>query len=119
MGMLLDVGHANIHVRSDDNGGEHRGDIAAYVRRLPHEFLEVHLSDNKGVEDDHMYLGWGNLDLPALFGALKERNFRGKLTVEVCYDRMGGKAAADIREPAETDGLLISREKVLSAWASV
>jgi len=119
MGMLLDVGHANIHVRSDANSREHNGDVAGYVRQLPHEFLEVHLSDNKGAEDDHMYLGWGNLDLPDLFGVLKERNFRGRLTVEVCYDRLGGKAAADIREPAETDGLLTSRDKILSAWASV
>jgi sugar phosphate isomerase/epimerase len=119
MGMLLDAAHANIHVRSDENGRVHEGDIAGYVRQLPFDFLEVHLCDNRGEEDDHKYLGYGNLDISALFGVLKERNFRGKLTLEVCYDRLGGKPLADIHEPAETDGLLISRDTVLSTWTSV
>lgn len=119
MGMLLDAAHANIHVRSDENGREHQDDIAGYVRQLPFDFLEVHLCDNRGVEDDHKYLGFGNLDLPALFGVLKERNFQGKFTIEVCYDRLGGKALADIHEPAETDGLFVSRDKILSTWTSL
>lgn len=119
MGMLLDAAHANIHVRSDDNGREHQGDVAAYLRQLPFEFLEVHFCDNQGLEDEHKYLGYGNLDLPAVLRVLKDRDFTGKFTVEVCFDRLGGKSAADIRNPAETDGLLISRDKLLSEWSNL
>jgi len=118
MGMLLDVGHVNIHVRSDNNGKEHDGKVEHFISELPLEIHEVHFSDNFGLKDEHKFLGYGNLDVPAALKAVKSRGFDGKLTLEVCFDFLAHRGPADIDNPEEIKGLLISREKVLSAWAA-
>lgn len=113
-GMLLDAAHANIHVRSDGMEGE--TEIDRYVGLLPLEVLEVHFSDNFGRQDEHKGLGYGNLDLKALFKALKRIGFSGKFTIEVCVDILSGKYAADIYDPAKTDPILISRDTIQALW---
>lgn len=115
LGMLLDAGHANIHVRSDGNGKQHNCDIGSYVELLPCKLLEIHFSDNMGIDDEHKYLGYGNLDLQSLFRTLKKLRFSGKLTLEVCPDLATG-IKTDIRNPNQTDLLLISRDKI-TEWA--
>jgi sugar phosphate isomerase/epimerase len=117
IGMLLDAAHANIHVRSDGETGEN--EIGAYAGRLPFEVLEVHFSDNLGTKDEHKQLGYGNLDLPALFSALKSNGFAGKFTVEVCVDILAGKYASDIRDPQQTDALLVSRDRINKVWSDL
>jgi len=114
MGLLLDAGHANIHVRS--GGVEGETEIGDFVRRLALEILEVHLSDNQGQHDEHKPIGYGNLDVRSLLRALKDIGFRGQLTVEVCLDLGGGRYAADISNPPETASILSSRDAVRSAW---
>lgn len=101
---LLDTGHANI---------EHHGRVAEFVRSLPLEIGEVHLTDNHGEKDEHRALGTGNLDLPALFAALREVNYTGPLTVEVCVDILRGQYAQDIRNPQEMEPVLRSRDRIL------
>ncbi len=115
VGMLLDAGHANIHVRS--GGVEGETEIGAYVCRLPFEVLEVHFSDNRGLADEHRHLGYGNLDLRSLFRALKQVGFKGKFTIEVCLDAMSRNYAADISDAGQTDPLLVSRDAIRSLWA--
>jgi sugar phosphate isomerase/epimerase len=114
-GMLLDTGHANIHVRSDGNEGE--TDIGDFVERLPLDVLEVHLHDNGGTTDEHRPLGSGNLDLSALCRALRRNGFRGKFTIEVLADAPAGRYAADICDPRQTDSILASRDRICEAWA--
>jgi sugar phosphate isomerase/epimerase len=104
---LLDTGHANI---------EHHGRVGDFVRSLPLEIGEVHLTDNHGEKDEHRALGAGNVDWPELFAALRERNYTGPLTVEVCVDILRGQYAQDIRNPQEMDPVLRSRDQILAAW---
>ncbi|MBN2310364.1 MAG: sugar phosphate isomerase/epimerase [Candidatus Hydrogenedentes bacterium] len=117
IGMLLDAGHANIHVRSDGVDGE--DDMGAYIGQLPFDVLEVHFSDNRGQKDEHKALGYGNLDVDAVLRALKGKGFTGKLTVEVCPDILSGDYRSSITDPVRTDGLLRSRDKIAAAWASI
>jgi sugar phosphate isomerase/epimerase len=74
LGVCFDVGH--LLARG--------GDPAAFVRRYAARLAHVHLHD---VIDglDHRPLGdpAGALDLPALWGALGEANYRGLVTLEV------------------------------------
>ncbi|MFC1478984.1 sugar phosphate isomerase/epimerase family protein [Planctomycetota bacterium] len=117
VGMLLDAGHANIHVRSD--GVENEDNITSYVSKIPFEIREVHFSDNVGKQDEHKQLGYGNLNLSDLFKAFKNREFTGKFTVEVCVDILSGKYGSDINDPKQTDALLVSRDKITAAWADL
>lgn len=113
-GILLDAGHANIHVRRDGVAGEE--EIGAYVCALPLDILEVHLSDNHGERDEHLPLGTGLLDLHSLFTALRTVGFHGQLTLEVCRDS-NGRFSLDVTAPGDTAPLLCSRDAVWSAWA--
>ena len=112
-GLLLDAGHANIHVRSD---APHSGDISTYVDDLPLDILEVHLCDNFGERDEHKQIGYGNLDIDGLFRSLRGKDFDGMLTLEVCLDILSGKYSLNISDTSQTDALLISRDAVRSAW---
>jgi sugar phosphate isomerase/epimerase len=113
MGLLLDAGHANIHVQ---NGGkEAPARIGEFVRALPLEILEVHVTDNRGLKDEHRHLGYGNLDLAALLSALMARGFRGPLTVEVCLDILVKKYQSDIHDPAQMAPILHTRDVLKKA----
>jgi sugar phosphate isomerase/epimerase len=92
LGFHLDVGHAFV------GGDRLEGMLKAFGRQLCH----VHLSDNRGHEDDHMPLGAGRIDWPRALRLLKERGYDGTLTLEVfAQDR---------------DYLLHSAEKVRRWW---
>jgi len=113
LGMLFDAAHANIHVRSDAIKGEN--EIGAYFEALPYEVLEIHLSDNKGVKDEHRGLGNGNLDLSALVKAAKKKGFKGQFSVEVCKDILKGQYGMNIHDLEEISPVLKSRDKLLEA----
>jgi len=114
IGILLDTGHANIHLQSDKNSNENN--IADYVSNLPLEIFEVHFSDNFGKQDEHKQLGYGNLNLEQMFKALKSREFAGKFTIEVCVDILSGKYVSDIYNSKQTEALLISKDIITSTW---
>ena len=114
IGMILDVGHANIHVRSDGKEGE--SEVGEYVRKFPLDILEVHFSDNFGKKDEHKQIGYGNLDLESLFSALKKKSFSGIFTIEVCLDILSGKYFLDICNSKHTDSILISRDRIKEVW---
>lgn len=93
LGFHLDVGHAFV------GGDRLEGLLKAFGKQLCH----VHLSDNRGREDDHMPLGAGRIDWPRAMRLLKERGYDGTMTLEVfAQDR---------------DYLLQSAEKVRRWWA--
>jgi sugar phosphate isomerase/epimerase len=95
LGFHLDVGHANI------GGDRLEGLLKAFGGRLCH----VHLSDNRGRDDDHMPLGAGRIDWPRALRLLKERGYDGTMTLEVFAQ--------------ERDYLLQSAEKVRRWWAEI
>ncbi len=113
LGMLLDTGHANIHVRSDGVQGE--TDLEAFIAAMPFEIVEVHVSDNTGDVDRHLPIGEGNLDLRAVMRSLRKRAFAGVLTVEVCP----GLEPCRLDSADEMDQILRTRDAVVDAWTIV
>jgi len=116
-GMLLDLGHANMHVRSESAPGE--SNIYEFIKGLPFDILEVHVQDNMGVKDEHREVGIGNMDIAAAFKALKERGFNGHFTMEVCLDILNKKYGADISKPEEYEPILRTLAKARETWNSL
>lgn len=76
LGLHLDVGHANL-------GG---AGTLAFCRMLGGKLAHVHLSDNRGREDDHMPVGAGNIDWATVISALRATGYDGNITLEVFTD---------------------------------
>lgn len=93
LGFHLDVGHAHI------GGDRLEGLLKAFADRLCH----VHLSDNRGREDDHMPLGAGRIDWPRAIRLIKQAGYDATITLEVFA--------------TDRDYLLWSAEKVRKWWA--
>ena len=72
----LDTGHANL-----GEGGKTR--LAELVERFGERLGHVHLSDNRGLYDDHFSLGSGTIDFQRLSESLKEIGYDGTVTFEV------------------------------------
>ncbi len=72
----LDVGHGFIGV----------GNIE-YIKDLISQFKDrlthVHIHDNQGMEDDHLPLGVGQIDIPGVVDSLKNAGYNGSITLEV------------------------------------
>ncbi len=66
----------------------------------------------------HLNLMAGRLSKYAIRVGI-ENSFAGKFTVEVCDDILSGKYFSNIYDPKQTDALLISRDKINSAWATL
>jgi sugar phosphate isomerase/epimerase len=60
VGVCLDVGHANITVG-----------VAEAIATLGKRIVSVHVHDNHGVKDEHLWPGDGTIDWPATVKALK------------------------------------------------
>ena len=60
------------------------------VRRYPvheaHGAIYVHVSDNRGRRDDHLPVGEGYIDFPAVAAALNKIGYQGGLTLEIFTD---------------------------------
>jgi len=72
----LDTGHANLN----DNG---QNRLKELVRRFGDKIGHVHLSDNRGVYDDHFPLGTGTINFRGLANALVDLGYGGTITFEV------------------------------------
>jgi sugar phosphate isomerase/epimerase len=71
-GITFDVGHANIE-----------REAVSYLNAIPSEkIINIHIHDNDGKEDQHLPVGKGNIDFPALLQTLKQRHYRGNLIIE-------------------------------------
>ena len=70
MFMTLDVGHAN-HTNHRPN--------EMYSNRVKH----IHIHDNTSLDDEHLALGEGYIDLKTIIGIYEENKFDGVYTIEV------------------------------------
>jgi sugar phosphate isomerase/epimerase len=92
--ILFDVGHANIN--------QEKNLTEIFFKEFSKKIAHLHLSDNKGEDDDHLPLGVGNIDWKDIVKILKKYRYDKTITLEVfCRDK---------------DYLLISREKFLKLW---
>ena len=90
-GILIDVGHLNIRVRTD---GYHRDvSVAEYFARVPLPVVEIHLHDNGGSKDEHGHFGLGNIDFEEVARALKAIGFQGISTIEIAPSFHGSTPA--------------------------
>ncbi|MGW8193323.1 MAG: sugar phosphate isomerase/epimerase family protein [Desulforhopalus sp.] len=72
----FDTGHANL----GDNGKVRFQEL---VKKFGDRIGHIHLSDNRGVHDDHLPLGQGNIDFRRLADDLQRLKYEGTVTFEV------------------------------------
>lgn len=73
---VLDVGHAHI----DDPSGSR---VFTFIERFADRLEHLHLSDNRGVVDDHLPIGKGTLPMKSVVRALAAAGFNGTATLEI------------------------------------
>ncbi|MBI4496264.1 MAG: sugar phosphate isomerase/epimerase [Deltaproteobacteria bacterium] len=73
VGFCLDPGHAHIFSRVP---------ALQWVEELGSALLEVHLHDNHRQADEHLPIGQGEIDFPALFSGLRSKGLQPVLTLE-------------------------------------
>ena len=72
-GLCLDVGHREIFSKLT---------VGDWVAGMHPYIFELHLHDNLGGKDDHMVIGEGKVDFPALFAKLAELDINPVYTIE-------------------------------------
>ncbi len=60
IGMVLDVGHANVN-----------NQISSFINQFSRKIVHMHVSDNDGTFDQHLGIGRGNIDWKGFSKALK------------------------------------------------
>jgi sugar phosphate isomerase/epimerase len=84
IGITLDVGHAYVTYRAKGSS-DPEGEILTNLERIGIENLfHVHLHNNAGLKDDHMFLR-GHIDLKRIVEGLEKLGYREKVIVE-SYD---------------------------------
>jgi L-ribulose-5-phosphate 3-epimerase len=74
LGLTLDVGHVPCTASIP---------VAEAIRRHSSELINVHLDDVRGAVHDHLQIGEGELDFPAILRALEEVDYGGVASVEL------------------------------------
>ena len=74
--LTLDTGHAHL-------GGNGKGRLQELLKRFGGRIGHVHLSDNRGLHDDHFALGLGTINFKRLARGLKDFGYDGTITFEV------------------------------------
>lgn len=81
IGITLDIGHAFIAKRTQGEK-DPEGSIIQDIREVGIEHLfHVHLHNNRGVKDDHLFPE-GHIDLKRILQALNEMGYNGKVIIE-------------------------------------
>ena len=93
-GILIDIGHMNIRMTQQNKRGHQ--DFIDVFNNLPLQLKEIHLHDNLGENDDHMYSGYGTLPHNSIAQGLKAINFDGVVSVEI-IQREGWKVEDAIK----------------------
>ena len=71
VGFVLDVGHANVV-----------GELNGFLRAFPSRLVHVHAHDNLGRSDQHLGVGYGNIDWRDFAEVMKKNCFDGIVMVE-------------------------------------
>lgn len=73
--MHLDVGHCNI--------GQEKNLTKGFFSKLNDKIVHLHFSDNKGIHDDHLPLGCGNIDWKNIINIIKKSGYDKTITLEI------------------------------------
>ena len=71
VGLALDTGHANV-----------TGELDGFLRAFPDKLVHVHAHDNLGKNDQHLGVGYGNIDWKNFAQLVKKNGFDGILMIE-------------------------------------
>jgi len=71
IGMVLDVGHANVNRQTEE-----------FMDKFGDKIVHIHASDNDGKQDSHFGIGKGNIDWQNFAKDVKRMRFRGVIMVE-------------------------------------
>ena len=71
LGLAFDTGHANVI-----------GEVEVFLKELPHELVHVHAHDNFGKTDQHLGIGYGNINWQNVADLLKKASFDKIVMVE-------------------------------------
>jgi sugar phosphate isomerase/epimerase len=71
IGMVLDVAHANLNNQIQD-----------FLIQLPNKIVHMHVSDNDGVSDLHLGIGYGTVDWNHFAKLVKTANYSNLLVIE-------------------------------------
>lgn len=88
VGIVLDVGHANV-----------KGRVRAFMEWFGDKIVHIHASDNDGTGDSHLGVGKGTVDWQDLARAIRRIQFRGIVMVE---------SITDVKESLQTLTQLLS-----------
>jgi sugar phosphate isomerase/epimerase len=75
IGIVLDTGHANLE-----------GQIQPFLQQLLGKIVHVHISDNHGITDEHLGLGYGAIDWQQFARMLKAADFSGTILAESVFN---------------------------------
>jgi sugar phosphate isomerase/epimerase len=71
IGIVLDTGHSNLE-----------GKTEAFLRKLPRKIVQIHISDNLGEDDQHLGVGFGNVDWTQFAKILSEIKYEKIIMIE-------------------------------------
>ena len=71
VGIVLDVAHANLN-----------GQIQDFMRQFSNKIVHMHVSDNDGVNDLHLGIGYGNIDWESVAKTVKEAEYSNLIVLE-------------------------------------
>jgi len=72
-GVCLDIGHLTCFTKHP---------LETWLAELGDHIEELHLHDNHGVFDEHLVMGWGNIDFNPLFQYIKDHDLLPVYTLE-------------------------------------
>jgi sugar phosphate isomerase/epimerase len=70
-GFALDTGHANLS-----------GEVEGFLKTFPSKLVHVHAHDNLGETDQHLGIGYGNIDWESIGKLFRKTGFNGIVIVE-------------------------------------
>ena len=110
VGVALDVGHAHLTDYQNPGAG-----IDAAFELLRHRIGEIHLHDNHGHRDEHLWPGEGSIDRPNLFRHLDTLPPQTPVLLEIAHER--NTLPADL--PRKLADLRSTHEQAQAARVSI
>lgn len=71
IGLVLDTGHANL-----------AGEVEGFIAGFPDKIVHIHAHDNLGEMDQHLGIGYGNIDWKRFANLLKEASYNRIVIIE-------------------------------------
>ena len=82
LGITFDTGHAYL-ARRREGAKVPEKEIAEAIKRAGDDLVHVHIHDNKGLRDDHLPPGDGDIDFKPIIDVLRAMSYGGQLVVEL------------------------------------